>query len=147
MASPGELHTGLRHEANLTVDGGLTVPGISTAFGAFANMPPVFATAYLVGFVEATCIETLAPFLDSHLRTVGTHVDLSHCGATPVGMRVTAHVELIAIEGRTLTFAVECRDEVEVICAGLHRRVIVDAAKFSNRAEAKSTRAPVEQDG
>ncbi|HEX6979894.1 MAG TPA: thioesterase family protein [Alphaproteobacteria bacterium] len=137
MANDG-LRIGLRHVQTLTVDEGLTVPRVSTAFGSFRDMPAVFATAYMVGFVEATCIEALKPYLAAHQRTVGTYIDMSHSAATPVGMKVTAEVELIAIEGRRLRFRVECRDEREVIGAGYHERAIIDAAKFMARVEAKA---------
>ena len=53
-------------------------------------------------------------------RTVSTHVDLSHVAATPVGMRVTAQVKLVAVEDRKLRFKVECRDEKEIIGTGFH---------------------------
>jgi fluoroacetyl-CoA thioesterase len=52
---------------------------------------------------------------------VGTHVDLSHVAATPVGMRVAAQVKFVAVEDRTLRFKVECRDEKEIIGPGLPR--------------------------
>ena len=67
-------------------------------------MPPVLATACMVGFVETTCMEALVPYLAPGQKTVGIHVDLSHVAATPVGMRVTARVELVAVEGRKLRF-------------------------------------------
>jgi fluoroacetyl-CoA thioesterase len=71
-------------------------------------------------------------------KTVGTHVDLSHLAATPIGMKVTAEVELVAVEGQKLRFKVECRDEKEIIGAGFHERFIVDAAKFMARVEKKA---------
>jgi hypothetical protein len=43
----------------------------------------------------------------------GCHVDLSHVAATPMGMRVSAQVELVAVEGRKLRFKLECQDEKE----------------------------------
>ena len=128
---------GLLHRRSLTVDAGLTVPELSAVLPRFRDMPPVFATAFLVAFVEHTCIEALAPYLDEHEWTVGTHVDISHCAATPVGMQVTAEVELVAVEGRCLTFRVECRDEKELVGAGTHERVVVDAPGFLARARAK----------
>src|SRR3982074_1573752 len=115
----------------MTVDSSLAVPQLPAAFGGFAGMPDVFATAYLVALVEDTCIEALAPYVEAHERTVGTHVDVSHRAATPVGMRVTAEVELTAIEGRRLRFQVECRDEREVIGAGTHARAAVDATRLA----------------
>jgi fluoroacetyl-CoA thioesterase len=113
------LRAGLTHTGRLLVDESLTVPRVSGSLAAFADMPPVFATAYLVAFVEATCIEAVAPLLSPGHKTVGTHVDLSHTAATPVGMTVVAASELVGVEGRRLRFAVECRDEVDMISSGL----------------------------
>src|SRR5216683_1375100 len=115
------LRVGLRHSQTLTVDAGMTVPNVSPAFGSFRDMPEVFATAYMVGFIESTCIEALHPYLAADQRTVGIHINVSHSAATPVGMSVTAEVELIAVEGRRLQFRVECRDAKEIIAAGTHR--------------------------
>ena len=129
---------GLRHRETLAVDESLTVPQVSPAFAGFRDMPPVLATAYMVGFVEATCIEALKPYLGAGQRTVGTHVDMSHSAATPVGMQVTAEVELVEVEGRTLRFRVLCRDEAEVIGEGFHHRAIIEAAKFIARVQGKA---------
>jgi fluoroacetyl-CoA thioesterase len=130
MTIPKPLARGLYYEQTIAVEERLTVPAVSSAFTGFADMPPVFATAFLVGFVEWTCIEALRPHLAPGQRTVGTHVDMSHCAATPVGLNVTASIELIEVEGRKLTFKVVCRDDVEVICEGLHERRIVEEARF-----------------
>src|SRR5918993_3503416 len=130
---------GLRHSLTVRVDESLTVPRVSPHFG-FHDMPPVFATAYLVGFVEAACIDALKPFLTDREKTLGVHVDLSHSAATPVGMSVTAEVELVALEGRRLRFRVECRDDADVICAGFHERYLIDAAKFLERVKTKGAR-------
>ena len=132
---------GLRHTASVKVDAGLTVPEVSVAFGSFRDMPPVFATAFMVGFVEAICIAALKPHLPEHQHTVGIHVDLRNSAATPVGMTVTADVELVAVEGRRLRFKAECRDDAEVIATGFHDRAIVDAAKFLARVQDKARKA------
>jgi fluoroacetyl-CoA thioesterase len=76
-------------------------------------MPPVLATARRVPLVEATCFDALKPFPKERQKTVGAHVDLSHEAATPMGMRVTGQVELVAVEGRELRFKLECQDEKE----------------------------------
>ena len=132
-----DLRPGLRHSQAIPVGEALTVPAVAAAFTGFADMPPVFATAFMVGFVEWTCIEALRPYLGAHQRTVGTHVDMGHTAATPAGMRVTAEVELIAVEGRRLRFRVECRDEVEVIGTGFHERAVIDGEKFLERVRRK----------
>lgn len=135
------LPSGLNHITDIVIDEHLTVPQVSVALSAFADMPPVFATAYMVGFIEATCIEALIPFLDDDEATVGTHVDVSHIAATPVGMRVTANVELVEAEGRRLRFKVVCRDEAEVICEGFHERSVINRGRFMTRVDAKATRS------
>ncbi len=136
-----DLKPGLRHVETLRVDESLTVPSVSSAFASFADMPPVLATAFLVGFVEWTCIEALRPYLDEGERTVGTHVDVSHVAATPVGMIATAEVELIAVEGRKLRFRVSCQDEEGLIGEGFHERAVIDFAKFMARLSAKTAKS------
>lgn len=136
--SGNQLETGLRHSQTILVDGRLVVPAVSPAFTGFGDMPPVFATALLVGFVEWTCVEALGPFLEPGQKTVGVHVDLSHSAATPIGMTVTAEVELVAIEGRKLRFKVACRDEAELVSEGHHDRFIIDTERFMERLARKT---------
>jgi fluoroacetyl-CoA thioesterase len=131
---------GLRHTQSILVVEQLTVPSVAQVFTGFADMPLVFATAFLVGFVEWTCIEALRPFIKPGQETVGIHVDLSHRAATPVGMTVTAEIELIEIEGRTLLFEVKCRDEAGSIGEGQHRRAIVNLDRFKQRLAEKSAK-------
>ncbi len=129
---------GLRHNATQRVDESLTVPQVSDHFAGFRDMPPVFATAYLVGFIEATCIEALQPWLAEGQGTVGIHVDVSHIAATPVGMTVTAEVELIEVAGRSLGFRVSVRDEVDLICEGEYRRALIERERFMARVNGKA---------
>jgi fluoroacetyl-CoA thioesterase len=71
----------------------------------------------------------------------GTRIDVSHIAATPVGMRVTAHTELSAVDGRKLTFRVWANDETECIGEGTHERIVVEVTRFDRRAREKSARA------
>ena len=137
-----DLRPGLRHTETVTVTELLAVPAMAASFASLADMPPVFATAYMVVFVEWTCIQALRPYMAPHQRTVGTHIDMSHIAATPIGMQVTAEVELIEAEARRLRFRVECRDEAEVIGRGFHGRGVIDTTKFLERMRRKeATRA------
>ncbi len=132
------LRVGLRHSETITVPAGLTVPEMADRFPGFAEMPPVFATAYLVAFVEWTCLQALKPYLQPGQRTVGTRVDLSHDAATPVGMQATAEVELVEFDGRRMRFKVACRDARDPIGAGFHERFLIDEAKFLNKLAEKA---------
>jgi fluoroacetyl-CoA thioesterase len=124
------LRPGLAHAETILITDRLIVPEMADYFSNFAAMPPVLATAYLVAFVEWTCVRALADHLLEGEATLGTKVDLSHDAATPVGMRATASIELVELDGRKLRFKVSCRDERDQIGAGFHERFVIDEARF-----------------
>jgi fluoroacetyl-CoA thioesterase len=132
-----DLRPGLRHHRTLTIGEALTVPAQARIFDPATEMPPIFATAQMIAFAEWTCVGLLAPYLAPPQRTVGTRVEMMHLAATPVGMVVTADVELVEIDGRRLRFKVLCRDEAEVIGEGFHERTLVDHERFMARLERK----------
>ena len=134
---PG-LQPGASHRVSVVVDDALTVPGVSSAFPGFADMPRVFATAYLVGFAECAAMGVLAPFLDAGEGSVGIDVAFDHTAATPVGLTVTAVATATAVEPRVVSFEVELSDEQGPIGRGTHRRAIIDRAKFDARVAAKA---------
>ncbi|AWH49101.1 thioesterase [Stenotrophomonas sp. SAU14A_NAIMI4_5] len=138
MTTIVSLQPGVRFEASQVVSANQLVPNVAPDWPGFVGMPPVFATAMMIGFIEQTCIQALAPYLDAGQATVGTHVDVSHVAATPQGMRVSAQVELVAIEGRTLLFKVRCEDEGGLIGECLHRRAIIDSARFLQKLATKT---------
>ena len=70
-------------------------------------------------------------------QSLGIHLDVSHTAATPVGLRVTATAEVVRLEGRTVTFRVEARDDFESIGGGSHQRVVVSVARFDERVQRK----------
>ena len=131
------LQPGLRHSATLTVSEALSVPAQARLFDPDTEMPPVFATANMIAFVEWTCVAALAPYLRPDQRTVGTRVEMTHTAATPIGMKVTAEVELVEINGRTLRFKVACRDETDPIGEGFHERTVIDQDRFLARLARK----------
>ena len=65
---------------------------------------------------------------------MGTHIDLSHVAATPVGIRVTAQLKLVAVEDRNLRFKVECRDEKEIFGTDFPASAAITAAGFADPA-------------
>ena len=135
--TPDDLKPGLKHSATIRVTEALAVPASGRLLGGAVEMPPVFATAQMIAFVEWTCVAALAPYLAPQQKTVGTHVEMSHSAATPIGMQVTAEIELVEIDGRRLRFKMSCRDESEQIGAGFHERTIVDHDRFMARLARK----------
>lgn len=131
------LRPGLEYTLEFQVPKTKTVPYLYPESSRFQEMPEVFATGYMVGFIEWACMEALAPHLDPGERTVGTMINVTHEAATPPGMGVTARVRCIAVEGRKIRWEVEARDEVEVIGRGQHERFVIDLEKFTTRLAAK----------
>lgn len=108
------LKPGITYEHRFVVPSSKTVPALYPESEEFAAMPEVFATGFLIGFLEWTCIKAINPHLDWPAeQTVGTHIDVSHEAATPPGLEVTARVKLIEVSGRKLVFKVEAHDGVD----------------------------------
>ena len=123
----------------LTVPPSKTVPALYPEAEEFLAMPEVFATGFLVGFLEWACIKAINPHVDwPEEQTVGTHINVSHEAATPVGLEVTATVELIAVEGRKLFFTVEAHDGIDLISTGTHERFVINKLKFEAKVKAKT---------
>lgn len=136
------LKPGIRYEHRFVVTQSKTVPALYPESEEFVAMPEVFATGFLVGFLEWACIKAINPHLDwPQEQTVGTHIDFSHEAATPPGFEVTAIVELIAVEGKKLVFSVEARDKVELISKGKHERFVINREKFDARLGEKTDNA------
>lgn len=132
------LKPGIRYEHKFMVSPAKTVPSLYPESEEFVLMPEVFATGYLVGFLEWACIKAINPHIDwPHEQTVGTHIDVSHEAATPSGLTVTATVELIAVEGRKLLFTVEAHDGVDLIAQGRHERCVINKEKFDAKVGVK----------
>jgi fluoroacetyl-CoA thioesterase len=128
------LRVGLRHAFRYRVPADKTVPALFPEAAEFQAMPEVFATGFLVGLIEWTCIQAVNPHLDwPREQTVGTRVELSHAAATPPGQEITVEVELSALEGRKLVFRVTAKDDAATISEGTHERFVIDAEKFQAR--------------
>lgn len=97
----------------------------------------VFATPEMVRLMEQAGVAAVDHLLPQEQRTVGVALDVKHLAATPPGMTVTARAELIAVEGRRLTFRVEAFDEVEKVGEGTHQRYVIDMAGFQRRVAEK----------
>lgn len=133
------LKPGIEHELRVRVTQSKTVPALYPESLEFQEMPEVFATGFMVGFLEWACIVAVKPHLDwPEEQTVGTHINVSHTAATPPGFEVTAKVRLVTVEGRRLVFDVEAHDNVDLISKGTHERFVINRAKFLEKARQKA---------
>lgn len=102
----------------------------------------IYATPELVRDIEQTCLDFLQGFLDDGESSVGAEVSVQHTGATPLGGEVRIHVEVTAIDGRSVTFGVTADDAVERVCSGTHRRFVVDVERLRARVQKKTASMP-----
>jgi fluoroacetyl-CoA thioesterase len=125
------LRPGLRGEAFLTVGEEHTAPRVGS--GAIH----VLATPVMINLFEAAALAAVEHWLPEGHQSLGTVLNVRHIAATPVGMRVTASATVERVDGRTIHFRVEARDERELIGDGTHERVVVNVAKFDQRVQRK----------
>ena len=128
------LRPGLRGEAFLVVAEEHTAPRVGS--GAIH----VLATPVMINLFEAAALAAVEHLLPPGHQSLGTVLNVRHIAATPVGMRVTAVASVEKIEGRTIFFSLEARDERDLIGDGTHERVVVNVEKFDARVQAKLKR-------
>ena len=128
------------HRYNVATD--KTVPALYPEASEFTVMPEVFATGFMVGLMEWSCILAIKPYLDwPNQQSVGIGINVNHIAATPPGFEVTVKVKLIEVEGKKLSFTIEAHDGIDLISKGTHERFISDKAKFDARLADKIERA------
>lgn len=128
------LKTGLKGKASLVVGTNDTAPRVGS------GRVPVMGTPVMITLMEEAALDCVEHLLEPGHQSLGTHLDVSHTAATPIGQKVTAEAELVGIDGRKLDFAVRARDEDGPIGEGRHARVVVDVARFEAKLRERARR-------
>jgi fluoroacetyl-CoA thioesterase len=123
-----------------TIRSGLT--GTATLVVKLEDTAPRVGSGRIAVLATPVMISLVEHLLPAGHQSLGIHLDVRHFAATPVGLRVTATAEVTGVEGRTITFCVEARDEREPIAEGVHERVVVNVARFDARVQRKLVSAP-----
>ena len=131
MAS--EIQVGLVGEAQIVVQSS----HLASAIGS--GRLDVFGTPAMLGLIELAAVNAVDHLLPEGSTTVGIRLDVRHLAPSPLGIAVRARAELVAVDGRRLSFTVEAFDAVEKIGEGTHERAVVDAARLLARANGKAT--------
>jgi fluoroacetyl-CoA thioesterase len=126
-----DLQPGLTGSAHLVVGEEHTAPSIGS------GKVRVLATPVMINLIEAASLAAIEHLLPAGYQSLGTHLDVHHVAATPVGMKVRATAEVTRVDGRSATFAVACHDEKDLVGHGTHERVVVNVAKFDERVRKK----------
>src|SRR5512136_2795284 len=128
-----EIKPGLVGEATLVVEEKHTARHLGS------GGVNVLATPIMIALMEEAGRHAVEPLLEPGHLTVGASLDVKHLAPTPLGMQVTARAELLAVDGRLLTFRVEARDEREKVGEGTHVRAIIQLERFLARVKAKAS--------
>jgi len=135
------LKPGLIVDFKYKVPENKTVPYLYPEIDEGQVMPKVFATGFLLGLFEFSCIKALKSHLDwPKEQTVGVGMNMTHTAATSAGMTVTVKGKLEKIEGRKLTFSLEAYDDVDKISEATHERFVINAEKFNAAIESKKAK-------
>ena len=137
------LQAGARTQFSFRVPATTTVPHLYPEAREFQLMLTVFATGFMVGLMEWTCLHIIEPHLDAGEGSLGVHINVSHVAATVPGQTVTVDAECTKVAGRRVFFHVKAHDGIDLIGEGEHQRVIVDWAKFEQRVNDKAKLARV----
>ena len=130
-----DLRPGLTGHAEVVVGEEHTAPSIGS------GKVRVLATPVMINLIEAAALKAIEHLLPPGHQSLGTHLDVHHVAATPVGMKVTAKAEVTKVDGRTVTFKVSASDQTDLIGHGTHERVVVNVAKFDARVQKKLARS------
>jgi fluoroacetyl-CoA thioesterase len=140
------LKPGLKYSFAYTVPVTKTVPHLYPESPELAAMPEVFATGFMVGLMEWTCVQLLKPHLDAGEGSLGVHIDVVHKAATPVGFTITVDAECIEVRGPRAKFTVRAHDGIDEIGSGTHERFIVTWDRFNRGIAAKTAKAEARVD-
>jgi fluoroacetyl-CoA thioesterase len=99
----------------------------------------VLATPVMINVMEAAALAAVEHLLPEGHQSLGTHLDVGHYAATPVGMRLRGTAEVTRVDGRKIEFRVEAHDEKERVGDGTHVRVVVNVERFDQRVQRKLT--------
>ena len=88
------------------------------------------ATVAMILWIEASCGELMAPYLESGEAGVGVRVAVDHTGPAFAGRPVEVHARVSGAEGRRVAFAVRLEQDGREVMTGEHVRAVVDLARF-----------------
>src|SRR6202162_6561118 len=99
MTTPARVSSVLaRVTAGLTGTSDIMVGPEHTAPFVGSGRIAVLATPVMINLIEAAALAAVEHLLPPGHQSLGTHLDVSHVAATPVGLRVTASAEVLRIE-------------------------------------------------
>src|ERR671927_1179811 len=107
MPDLSRLRVGLTGTAELMVAEEHTAPRVGS------GRVRVLATPVMINLMEAAALDAVERLLPAGHQSLGTHLNVGHYAATPVGMGLRASAVVTRVDGRTVEFRVEAFDDAE----------------------------------
>lgn len=126
-----DLSEGLTGSAEIIVGEEHTAPRVGS------GRVHVLATPVMINLMEAAALDAIEGLLPPGHQSLGTHLNVGHYAATPVGMTLRATATVTKVDGRNVEFRVEAYDDKERVGDGTHTRVVVNVERFDKRVQRK----------
>ncbi len=97
----------------------------------------VFATPAMVALMEQTAAESVQPYLDEGVTSVGTKISVEHLAADPIGIEVTCESTLTQVNNRQLVFDIVVSDKHGIVGKASHERFLIKSDSFMSKTNAK----------
>ncbi len=94
------------------------------------NSPRVLSSPSLITFMQTTCADLMAPYLDPAEMVVSVRMEMSHLAPTPIGTAITVRAEIDRVEGDKVYFKIDAYDEIEKIASGYNDMYIINEDRF-----------------
>ncbi len=103
--------------------------------------PRVLSTASLIGIMQTSCAEIMAPFLGEDEMVVSVKIEMSHFGAVPIGTRVKLETEIVELRDRRVIFSVAAYNGKQTVATGKNDMFIIDRKRFERGIERQKAEA------
>lgn len=94
----------------------------------------VLATPIMIAWMENTAATLASEEMGEGETSVGISLNVQHTKASAIGETIRCEAKLVSIDGRKLSFEIECKDSKgSIIGNAQHDRFIVNAERFMQK--------------
>ncbi len=115
---------GAKHQAQVTAGSGELASALGNAGVDVVSSPAI------IGHLEMACHQVIDPHCEDREASVGVGFAMRHVAAAFPDRPMDVAAELIAQDGKHLTFRVEARQDGRTVMTGEHERALVNLDRF-----------------
>ena len=115
-----------------------TIAEEHTAYHIGSGDTRVLATPWMISLMERVSNRLLGQHLPDGYMSVGTHVNVYHLAATPIGVGIRVCAEVTGVRKNRIELAVHAWDQNDKLGEGTHERAVVNREHFMQNTSGKS---------